>query len=200
MYTTRLDPNLLRQAKLLTNSSLFVDPSDDTKYQKQIIFLVLAGEKPVSAVSSGHWENNVGGRSTVADDPHAVGNFLVSLGLAYELRPIDGHATDVLISRDPDLLLQYRQAEATNDDATIGRLYGYPASAVDAFSIDPDNLLLDLDSQAMQVANLGLDPNLATFRLSRAHWAEELGTIRRWQTILSNAGLSLSSGSTQATD
>lgn len=190
MHAIPLTDDLLRKAKLLKESQLFADPSGEgTTYEKQALFLVLAGEKPVGEASSGHWEATGNGRTTVADDPHAVGDFLASLGLAYHLSSFDGHATDALVAADERLLAQYHQADVAYDIAEVGRLFGYPETAVAAFAADSEDLLLDYEEIDRQAAAGGIDPLQVSFRLSKAHWADELAVVHRWQTLLIAAGL-----------
>ena len=184
-----LAPELLHKAALLRASALFGEPTDGSvPYQKQVLFLVLAGQKPVGEAASGHWESTAAGRRTVADDPELVAAFLTELGLAYELISFDGHATDALVSLDPALLTAYHQASASNDVTTIGRLFGYPDTAIAAF-VGGADALLDDAAYEQHVTDAGLDAAVIGFALSAAHWAEELAVARNWQALLVAANL-----------
>ncbi len=190
MQATSLTDDLLHKARLLRESQFFVDPSGDgTSYEKQTLFLVLAGEKPVGEASSGHWETTKDGRKTVADDPHDVGKFLASLGLVYNLSSFDGHATDAIVALDEHSLERYRKADAIYDIAEIGRLFGYPETAVAAFAADSESSLLDFEEVDSRAIAAGIDPSQVSFRLSKPHWADELATIQHWQALLISAGL-----------
>jgi hypothetical protein len=184
-----LPAGLLRQVSLLRSSAFFVDPSGPgTNHEKRDLFLVMCGAKPVSHASSGHWEGTTVGRHTIADDPVMVGEFLSSTGLKFELSSFDGHATDAVVTLDETLRREYREAEARGDVSAVGRLFGYPGSAVAAFSIGP-SALLSPSEQDERAAEAGISPDIVGFCLSRANWAEELATARRWQELAIAAGL-----------
>jgi hypothetical protein len=184
--TPPLSPELARKAELLKAAPLFVDRGGGY-HQKQILFLVLAGAKPVGEAVSGHMVR-VGDRGhSVADDPKLVGEFLTSIGLEYDLSSFDGRATDALVSLDRRLLRQYQAAEE-GDYATAGRLFGYPDSAVTAFAAGLDRLLSQ-NNQARYATEAGIDPAVLMYRLSQENWAEELKVAARWQQLLRLADL-----------
>jgi len=182
-----LTPQLLRAAAILKASPLFVDITGDghSYHQKQTLFLVLAGEKPVGEALSGHIERLGDRGRAVADNPDEVGTFLSSLGLAYDLSDSDESVTQAFVSLDPTLLQQYRTA-LTGDAGAAGRLFGYPDTAVAAFAAGPD-WLLPPDDQDRYVRAAGL--MAMDFRLSKDHWREELATVARWQVLIRAAGL-----------
>lgn len=137
-------------AQQLKASPFFASTTDAKPWlEKQPIFLVLAGVKPVAEASSGHWVPTPDGRRTVHDNPAAVGALLDSLGLAYRLRH-DDYATDTLVSSRPELLDAYEVAAAADDQAKIGELFGYPATAVMAFAHHPEHPLSAARSGAWQ--------------------------------------------------
>jgi hypothetical protein len=180
----------LKLAEAIRTSPYFVDHSGDgTCVEKQSLFLVVCGAKPVGSASSGHWEAMSDGRRTVADDPDEVAAFLTGLGLSYQLTSPDGHATDAVFSLDPELLVQYAAVPSTGDDRLTGRLYGYPDTAVEAFAEGRDALLPPEEEEEQRIADAGIDPNLVTFYLSRAHWRNELEVVRRWMQLCELAGL-----------
>jgi hypothetical protein len=182
----RRDAPLWRKAQQLKTSPFFVGTSDSAPLvEKQAIFLALAGLKPVSGASSGHWVPRPGGRRTAYDDPAAVGAFLDSLGLAYRLRH-DEYATDALVSLQPELLDAQQAASAANDQVKIGELFGYPSTAVVAFAAgeqdaDGSYPLLPLAEQERLERVVGLLP---TFRFSRDHWRQEIVVVQRWLSAL----------------
>lgn len=180
-----LDPGILEKAERLLATPLFVGTTDNYRLgEKQMIFLVLAGLKPVSEAASGHWVEVPGGRETVADDPDQVGAFLHSLGLAYQLSPLGTHATKALVSLRPDLLTEAERAVAINDTARYGELFGFPKTAADAFvrgDILPEQQQDDLLNKA------GITDSY--FCLSAKHYAEEIQVLRQWQDALVQYGL-----------
>lgn len=159
-----LDPELQEKATRLKTSRLFVNPSDAVALMdKQLIFLVLAGEKPVAEVSSGHWVDLAGGRTTVADDPDEVGALLTSLGLKFSLTNTDGNALDAIVSLRAE---QVDEMVNARDVATAGRLFGYPKTAVLALEQGED-ALIPLAEQHRIEAAAGLPPAGAGFSYSR---------------------------------
>ncbi len=177
-------PVLSEKARRLLASPLFVGPTDAALSEKQTIFLVLAGLKPVAEAASGHWVADAHGRHTEPDDPAAVAMFLDSLGLAYRLSQ-DEHATDAMVSLQPSLIEQ--SAAAANDLVSMGRLFGYPATAVEAFGRDH---CLPADEQERVEQDAGLDAGFFVgFRFSTQHWQEELAVLQQWNAVLRAYGL-----------
>ena len=172
---------LTAKIEILRNSPLFINPSDDyAMNEKQQILLVLTGHKPVSEVASGHWEPTETGRQTVPDDSTKVSELLESLGLAYHLRPSE-HALDVTVSLDPALVTEYEQAdEATN----VGRLFGYPETAIAAYGTD-DIMPIDEQDKITEEAGLG---DWSPFRFSRDHWQDELALTQEWYGVIQQYG------------
>jgi hypothetical protein len=186
------DPVLAEKAEILRSSSLFVDTSDDAEFaQKQGLFLTLAGLKPVSEASSGHWEPTPNGSRSVFDDPEQVGAFLGSLELHYRLRH-DEYTTDALVSLDPNLLNEYEHTDTYSYTdvrlyTTVGKLFGYPETAVEAFAhyADDDRYLLSNDDQDRVEQEGGLSERyFVNFRFSKVHWKEELAACLHWQKVL----------------
>lgn len=181
-----IDAGLLHKARQLKQSSLFVNPSDGAELlEKQLIFLVLAGCKPVAEVASGHWIDVPGGRRTVADDPGLVGEFLHSLGLFYHLSDFGGRATGATVAVTSETLEQYTRAMGSSN---VGKLFGYPDTAVRAFQTG-ESALLPTGQQELREQEAGLPDTLTMFRLSLDHWAEELEVIEEWYSVLQTAGL-----------
>jgi hypothetical protein len=135
-----------------------------------MIFLVLAGLKPVSEVAAGHWVQTPTGRRTEPDSPTGLGGFLSSLGLAYDLTPND-HITVALVSRSRAVLNQYLHVQSQRLEA--GLLLGYPHSAVTAFV---NGRLMSFEQQEHLVRDAGL-AQWVHFRLSKMHANEELEVV-----------------------
>lgn len=72
---------LLAKAKRLRESAYFVGTTDASiDLDRQLIFLVLAGRKPLAEVVSARLVPSGTGRRAVGDDPEAVGEFCDRLG------------------------------------------------------------------------------------------------------------------------
>lgn len=182
------DPLLVQKSKILRDSTLFTYPIEGEELvEKQSIFLVLAGLKPLSEANSGHWELTPDGRRTVFDNPKKVGAFLDSLGLRYTLRH-DEHATTALISLKKELLDTYERAGTFPEPRVyieIGKLFGYPETATAAFAQFDEKQLLSNDDQDRVEQEGGLsDRYFVNFRFSKAHWQEELAVCLHWQEVL----------------
>lgn len=176
-------PALAEKARQLLASPLFVGTTDAVLVEKQHIFLALAGLKPVSAATSGHWVDDAHGRHTEPDDPAAVVALLDSLGLAHSVSQ-DEYATDAIVSLQRDLVAQY---SAAADGSALGRLFGYPATAVEAFE---RNQSMPSDEQSERQHNAGLDETFFVgFRFSTQHWREELAVLQNWNAVLRAYGL-----------
>jgi hypothetical protein len=165
-------------------SSLFFAGTTDAAAltDKQAVFLVVAGAKPVAEAASGHWLTTASGRAVVADDPKAVANFLKSLGLAYQISG-DGQATVAAVALRPDLVQAYLDARG---DFAIGQLLGYPETAIAAYA-QGDCLTIPEQEAAQQTA--GMPPDFLPFRFSRDHWQEELLVATDWFELLRTYGL-----------
>ncbi len=179
-----IDPELAHKAKLLRLSNLFVDPAEGSALvHKQNIFLVLAGLKPVSEASSGHWLTTASGRHTVADDPEEVGRFLESLGLTYDLHK-KYYVTNAVVALTKKVLDRY--LGRTSGSGPAGHLLGYPDTAVTAFIHDE---CMTMDEQDRVEEGADLHGYIVPFRFSLAHWQTELAVVRQWRDTLMVYGL-----------
>lgn len=167
-------------ADQLRKTNLFVGTGDETwSIDKQYIFLTLAGLKPVSEVVSGHWEPTPTGRTSVADSMEEVSDFLTSLGLFFKPTLYKSYVL-ADIARSDELLEEYRVASETGDTATVGRLHGFPLTAVDAYAAGTS---MDIRKQdELKVDHVG-------FRLSPDHYEEEIAAVAPWQELLKEYGL-----------
>lgn len=191
-----MDKMLEQKAKHIKESSLFINPSDGAELlDKQNIFLVLAGLKPMSEVFSGHWEQvSPTRRRTKADDPNEIGAFLNSLGLKYSLR-LESNATVATIALSQEIIDRTNTLvnEATEQrhvtresQAEIGALYGFPPTAVKGFI---KNLILDNKTQEKVVQEAGLPGYFVGFFLSKDHYREELTIMKERYELLRQYGL-----------
>lgn len=149
--------------------------------EKQALFLVVAGCKPVAEATSGHWVETAEGRKSVADDPREIAGFLESLGLSYSLKS-DDFGIDAAVARTAETLQEFVAAQ---DAATVGRLFGYPETAVAAYQ---RNDLLSEDEQATVERKAGL-LDISFFRLFGQNWETELRTVQAWYQVLGKYGL-----------
>lgn len=167
---------------MLHESRVFSGVTDDYPLsEKQLLLLVLADCKPLAEVTSGHWEASDEGRRTVPDDPTEVAEFLDSLGLKYELST-DEYGLTAVVSKRAELIAQYISAD--NDMAAIGRLFGYPDSAVEAY-VRGDTL--DSAQQEAIEHRAGVD-DASCFMFSRANWQAELDQAIAWHRVLERYG------------
>jgi hypothetical protein len=173
----------VRKARLLRDTPFFVNGCDGAELvDKQQIFLVLAGLKPVAEVASNHQETFAAVRKTVADDPRAVGAFLESLDLACAVWPAPHfNATMAAVALTPGLVKAYRKALMRDDPLPIGRLLGYPETAVRAFA---ENHSVPIMEQEQFEQQEDVEWPFVPFRFSHDHWRDEAEVARKWYAIL----------------
>lgn len=184
-----INSELSKKARLLLDSPHFTNHVDQGFLtEKQSIFLVLCGKKPVSEVMSGIWVTTADSGHSKPDDEREVSTFLSSLGLAYQLRH-DDNATQALVALNNNSLLEYSQASL--DSGTIGQLFGYPKTAVDAFErvFNSDatvelNYLMTTEDQDELLQKAGVPDYIPMFRFSRDHALEELEVVKDWYATL----------------
>lgn len=174
---------LLKQSKILRQAQYFVGIGTselDHLWEKQLIFLVLAGMKPVSEVYSNHEIEVPDGWISVGDNLVAVEGFLDTLNLAHHVFDSDG-MTMAVVARTPQLVKDYMNSE---EEDRRGLLFGYPATAVQAF-VEGDTITSEQRDYLLKQEGL---PD-APFALSREHYREEIGVLHRWQGVLLSYGL-----------
>lgn len=181
---TSLDPNLETKARLLRSSPLFNRRgNNDPLVEKKLLFLALAGAKPVSAAGSSHWVTTERGGRAAPDDPVEVGDLLQRLGLCYEIE-VRETVTMAYTSLERTSLSDFLAVR--NDHREAGRWFGYPMTAVDAFV---SGTLMESEEQVAVIGVFGL-PVFQTFRLSRDHAAAEIEVMRQWWQLLDRYSLS----------
>lgn len=182
------DERLSDLACTILTSPFFTGANDlDRLADKQLLFLVVAGLKPVADLISYHQEKQGDVTVSVADDEVAVTEFLNSLGVAYSFMPEqDGTALSVAVAQS--------QAEAdavwqTTGDSDYGELMGFPNTAIEAYM---QGTLLSHDEAEQLALSTYHDPAFAqfsVFRLSKAHALEELKMLKQWYDVLKQYGL-----------
>lgn len=172
---------IIRQADILTNEG------------KQYAFLTVAGLKPVSTVDVSPERDLGDGLYTYS--PRQLQTLRDVFGRLQMHQDIDPNGycnywdtLRVSISRSEALLDTLRNARKTRDDYSIGRLYGYPETAVRAYA---DRIMLSWDEQDRYWDIFGSgDPEFCIgFRLSREHYVNEIFEVNRWYLLLAQHGL-----------
>lgn len=176
------DEVLIQKAKILRESQFFIREDDHPLSDKQLIFLVLSGQKLVAEVTSGHKVKTGDGWHMEPDDPSEVENFLKELGLVYHLH-VDDIAVDATIAIEESTLNQFLQ---TDEDKQLGLLFGYPATAVEAY-LDGERLPEERVDELLAEASIPWW--LCNFVLSKDNYREELEVVKRWQATLVEYGL-----------
>jgi hypothetical protein len=185
-------------ARVLKESDLFVGNSDlDRMIDKQLLFLLLSGEKKVCEVYSGHWENVEGGRKAVADDPEKVKKLLDDLGLKYKLTVLEDIVV-AIVAKDE----KYIDIFLHGDGEEQGVALGYPVTAARAWrehgkmglkgwETSEESPLLTADEHDEKVEKIEDEGvrKLAHFRLSKKNYEGELKTVERWGKLLGRYGL-----------
>jgi hypothetical protein len=102
------------------------------------------------------------------------------------------------VAQNKEIIYEALEAEKKGDHETLGKLYGYPETAAKAFAEaeknpekekellfeDQRDFLKSLSEEdRKQIAKERL-LGFFEFRLSKAHWREELETVRRWKKAL----------------
>jgi hypothetical protein len=95
-----------------------------------------------------------------------------------------------LVGKEEKNLGELEKALLAKDDKKIGKLFGYPETAVEAFSKGWDKILDEKEwwqelsekerNDLLQEGVL----NFRNFALSKEYWREELETVRKWQSII----------------
>lgn len=176
--TLPFDPALDAKVALLRSSALFSPRNGgDPLVEKEMLFLTLAGAKPISGVGSSHWIKTHSGGRAAPDDPAEVEDLFQQLGLAYEIE-VRESVTLAYISLEATSLTKFLAAR--NDHRESGRWFGYPMTAVDAFM---NGTLMEPAEQEAAIIEFGL-PVFSTFRLSREHAMTEIEVMRQWWELL----------------
>lgn len=171
---------IIRQADILTDSG------------KQYAFLTFAGVKPVSSI-------HVRPERYLADGLYAysfrqlrsLGNVSRRLQMYQGVDPNDycnsWSTLEVSISRSEALLDVLGRATKTRDNYLIGRLYGYPETAVRAY-VDQTMLSWDEQERYWDIFGVGDSEFCIGFRLSREHYMDEIFEVNRWCQLLAQYG------------
>ena len=178
-----LASNLQIIAAKLKKMPFFVGTNDlDRMLYKQLLFLVVAGIKPVCQVSAAYWQATTKGGVAKPYERRVIASALEELGLVYHLQS-DRHTLLVTASKE---IAFVEKLLNTTDDIEAGKLFGYPATAIAAFPTRDQDCLSIEDQDAILFR---LDPahqfyNLPCFRMSKQHYRMELKAIECWLHVL----------------
>jgi hypothetical protein len=170
--------DLAEKAGLLLDTLHFSHRADRYSLgEKQVLFLVVAGLKPVGEARSGHWIETGAGRDSAPDGVAEVTATLEKLRLVAHFEVTENHIT-ATVSLHESVLELY---ESHKDDPTIrGLLLGYPPTAVAAFAA---RRLMKPHDQDTLLRKAGLS-DFAMFRLSDTSPLAELEVLISWKRIL----------------
>lgn len=168
---------------LLTTAAAIIKQADIlTDPNKQYAFLTFAGVKPVSTVhvrSGGHRQLQ------------SLRDIFGRLQMHLDVDPNDycssRHTSEVLISRSRALLDALHSSRQARDNYSIGRLFGYPETAVRAY-VDRTILSWDEQNRYQAIFGLGYPEFCIGFRLSREHYRDEIFEVNRWYQLLAQHG------------
>lgn len=181
-------PELQKKAQMLLSSDLFLSNIENCPLlEKQNIFLVLSGLKPVSFVTSNHLSGDPHmAQESHGDDPSFVSSFLLSLGL-YSKLFTDKYSTDAIVSLNQKFI---DEVESHMDDPIhCGILYGYPKTAIQAFVSEDKSLRLTEEEQEKTMRDNGIPECFPHFIMSKKYFTEEIKIIKSWFDICREYGM-----------
>ncbi len=118
---------------------------------------------------------------------YTIDNEQLIVTLARSYAPTEAHLVDdgrtritIHIAADQNRLEQLSRSVHDMDHATLGYLYGFPDTAVEAFV---NNRVGD-DEQLPEETRKSVAYEFAQFRFSRNNWRQELATGQRWADLL----------------
>ncbi len=139
---------------------------------KVLALLTYSGNKPVS--------NFI----VLSDDREKFLGALNTLGLPYIETPFDkgGVAVEITIGKDLsdiERLVEIHRRRATGkDDAEVGRLYGFPDTAIEGFINNEQ--LAELPEEIADTDLGRFYTRTIAMRLSKEHWQDELKVVESW--------------------
>lgn len=182
------NPQIEQLAQKIYASDLFNGTVEGcTLTEKQNLFLVCGGLKPVSFVTSTHKKDlGEGQYEFEADDKDLVARFLSSLGLFSEVFG-DVHTTEALVSLKAEYLKQLDGSP--NNHRLAGTLYGYPSSAIDAFLAPNKSQILDEEQEERVLKDAGIPDCFPHFNFSVSNYKNELEIVKKWYEFCKLYGL-----------
>lgn len=177
-----MDEGIKNKAKILKNSDIFSNHTDNAPYaEKQCILLVLVGKKPVSEATTCTWIITPTSCRAKPADHKEVKNYLKKLGLYCYVYDYE-NATIAAVSLDSSLIKKYIKLNDKGTAADDGALFGYPQTAIEAFG--KQELMMDLAKQNKIMKNAGLPEFMPAFRFSKANYKDELKVLKDWHETL----------------
>lgn len=180
-----MNESIKNKVEILKASQLFASNIDDAPYtEMQSILLTLAGKKPVSEVTACKWIITPTSRHSEPADEDEVSDLFVSLGLFFYVYD-NQCATSVAISTDKTLLDEH--ANNISSNSTLGKLFGYPETAVKAYG--DNELMMGIEEQDELLESEGIPLFTPMFRFSKANFRQELETLKDWHMTLKEYNL-----------
>lgn len=160
--------------------------------EKANILMVADGSKPASwqILFSDAWNNDAAPTPISAETWQYVGTLLGGLGLVslHTTRlddttfsqPQNGtHLTrelgDIFIARDMSTAQRLADAIKANDDTTLGELFGFPKTSIQAYA---DNHMLAMADEPTETATVTRDDMcFLNHRLSQENWKDEISYL-----------------------
>jgi hypothetical protein len=180
LYSVAMDQtDLQTKIEQLRNSSYFVTTNDNgALVEKQSILLVLCQKKPAAEATTGRRVEVEQGSHSMPEDHAELGSFLTDLGLVFSLRS-DEFATDAIVALDQSLVDEFLQA--ADNAVAVGRLFGYPQTAIDAFA---SGTLMSFEDQDALMESHSLPFFMPQFRLSQDYAQDEIKVLQDWHHTL----------------
>jgi len=173
----------MTQSKEVTEAVKTLETIDMLSIDKAWILLVFGGLKPTAllVLESGIWANDEAEKQINPEKWRTLQSVLEGLKLEYSTKTdvigINKHmrTLSIFIAKDKKLLKKVVNAHAHDDEESLGKLFGFPATAVQAYlestCLDPSELpesTADVSAEDMCFLN---------HRLSRSNWMEEINYL-----------------------
>jgi len=168
------------------------------------LVLTHSGEKPCSAIEIDYFgKNPLDDIKKTEEEVDRLREVLESNGLEFSILEseeeedgFDQKEFKFLISKDREKLDELQKALEEEDEEIIGKLYGFPDSAVEAFvqgweegktgetMLDEKEWWRNLSIEDQEKLTEEGTLNFRNFKFSKEHWEEELRELKRWQDII----------------
>ncbi len=172
--------------------------------QKMELFLAFIGEKPVSSLGILYESDKArpGEREEFIRKKNQIEQCLKKTGLYFEIEErreveatgVERLKLDFLVAREKKAIDELKEAQEKQDYVTMGRLFGYPETAVQAFKkgmetermedfviVNEKEWFETLPEEEKKPLSQEGVLDFLIFRLSKEHWREELEVLRKWQ-------------------
>lgn len=169
------------------------------------LILTYLGEKPASTVEIEYFAKKpLETVEEIIKEKEGLEQTLNEVGLEFkmlETEKTDENGFDekefkFLVAENRENLDELEKATLEGDDKKIGSLFGFPETAIEAFDkgkreerlaetmLDEGEWWKKLSSKEKKAFLEEKVLNFLNFKLSKEHWEEELGQVRKWQKTL----------------